>query len=160
MINVKIAPMPDIVRITFFVATIIFGLTLTFTLRRVLEPLTQASRAAVLITPRNRTTRLSSEGIPSEIKPLIGAFNEALGRLENGFTVQQQFLASAAHELQTPLTLIRGQIELQPEIESKELLFREIGRAKDRPYRRFHRGTAVSCRSCSSSLTAGLGKIP
>ncbi len=126
MIGVKIAPMPDIVRFTFFVATIIFGLTLTFTVRRVLKPLRQASRAAASITPRNLTTRLSSEGIPSEIKPLINAFNETLGRLENGFTVQQQFLASAAHELQTPLTLIRGQVELQPEIEDKELLFREI----------------------------------
>ncbi|SFT82019.1 sensor histidine kinase [Paraburkholderia aspalathi] len=126
LIGVKIAPIPDIVRITFFIATIIFGLTLTFTVHRVLQPLRQASRAAALITPRNLTTRLSSEGIPSEIRPLISAFNETLGRLENGFTVQQQFLASAAHELQTPLTLIRGQIELQPEIEDKELLFREI----------------------------------
>lgn len=126
LIGVKIAPIPDIMRITFFAATIIFGLTLTFTVRRVLSPLRQASRAAASITPRNLTTRLSSEGIPSEIKPLISAFNETLGRLENGFTIQQQFLASAAHELQTPLTLIRGQIELQPEIEGKELLFREI----------------------------------
>lgn len=42
------------------------------------------------------------------------AFKETLGRLENGFTVQQQFLDSTAHELQTRLTLIRGQIELQP----------------------------------------------
>ncbi|VWB12722.1 sensor histidine kinase [Burkholderia seminalis] len=126
LIGVKIAPIPKIVRVTFFVATIIFGLTLTFTVRRVLKPLRQASRAAALITPRNLTTRLSSDGIPSEIKPLINAFNEALGRLEKGYMVQQQFLASAAHELQTPLTLIRGQIELQPEIEGKELLFREI----------------------------------
>jgi signal transduction histidine kinase len=92
----------------------------------VLKPLREASSAAALVTPRNLTTRLSSEGIPSEIKPLINAFNEALGILENGFSVQQQFLASAAHELQTPLTLLRGQIELQPEIENKELLFREI----------------------------------
>jgi signal transduction histidine kinase len=53
-------------------------------------------------------------------------FNAALERIENGYIVQQQFLASAAHELQTPLTLIRGQIELQPEIENKDLLFREI----------------------------------
>ncbi|WP_311006728.1 histidine kinase dimerization/phospho-acceptor domain-containing protein [Burkholderia pseudomultivorans] len=56
----------------------------------------------------------------------LNAFNEALGRLENGFTVQPQFLGSAAHELQTPLTLIRGQIELQPGSDGKELLFREI----------------------------------
>jgi signal transduction histidine kinase len=122
----KIEPIPEIVGYTLLIATIIFGLTLTFTVRRVLRPLREASSAAASITPQNLQTRLSVVGLPSEIKPLLTAFNEALARLENGFAVQQQFLASAAHELQTPLTLIRGQIELQPEIENKDLLFREI----------------------------------
>jgi signal transduction histidine kinase len=126
MIGGKVKQIPATVSIIILVTTVIFGLTLTLTVHRVLKPLREASSAAALITPRNLTTRLSPEGIPSEIKPLINAFNEALGRLENGFAVQQQFLAAAAHELQTPLTLIRGQIELQPEIEQKELLFREI----------------------------------
>lgn len=126
LIGAKVRQIPMTVKVTILVATIIFGLTLTFTVHRVLRPLRDASSAAALITPRNLKTRLSLRGIPSEIKPLINVFNDALGRLENGFTVQQQFLASAAHELQTPLTLIRGQIELQPEIENKELLFREI----------------------------------
>ncbi|KML55644.1 ATPase [Burkholderia cepacia] len=126
MIGVKVKQIPAIVKVTILVATIIFGLTLTITVYRVLKPLREASNAAASITPRNLTTRLSLRGIPSEIKPLINAFNDALARLENGFAVQQQFLASAAHELQTPLTLIRGQIELQPGIDDKELLFREI----------------------------------
>lgn len=126
IIEQKIKHIPGIVRITFLVATIIFGFTLTFTVHRVLEPLRQVSHAAALITPRNLAARLPAANIPNEIKPLINAFNAALARLENGFSVQQQFLASAAHELQTPLTLIRGQIELQPEIEGKEQLFREI----------------------------------
>jgi signal transduction histidine kinase len=126
MIGSKVRQIPATVKIITFIAAIIFGLTLTVTVRRILKPLREASSAAALITPRNLTTRLSLKGVPSEIKPLIQAFNEALGRLENGFTVQQQFLASAAHELQTPLTLVRGQIELQPEIADKELLLREI----------------------------------
>jgi signal transduction histidine kinase len=126
MIGSKIRPIPITVRDITFIAAIIFGLTLTVTVHRVLKPLREASRAAASITPRNLTTRLSLQGVPSEIKPLIHAFNEALGRLENGFAVQQQFLASAAHELQTPLTLLRAQIELQPEINDKEQLFREI----------------------------------
>lgn len=126
MIGAKVKQIPAIVKITILLATIVFGLTLTITVHRVLAPLREASDAAASITPRNLTTRLSLRGIPSEIKPLISAFNDALARLENGFAVQQQFLASAAHELQTPLTLIRGQIELQPEIEDKELLFQEI----------------------------------
>ena len=122
----KIEPIPEIVAYTLLIATIIFGLTLTFTVRRVLLPLRVASDSAASITPQNLRTRLSVKGVPSEIKPIITAFNDALARLENGFAVQQQFLASAAHELQTPLTLIRGQIELQPEVENKDLLFREI----------------------------------
>jgi signal transduction histidine kinase len=122
----KIEPLPEIVGITLLIATIVFGLTLTFTVRRVLKPLRDASSAAASITPRNLQTRLSAKGVPSELKPLLTAFNDALARLENGFAVQQQFLASAAHELQTPLTLMRGQIELQPEIQNKELLYREI----------------------------------
>ncbi|MGF6297893.1 MULTISPECIES: sensor histidine kinase [Paraburkholderia] len=126
IINQKIAPIQIIVPVTILVAMVTFGLTLTFTVHCVLRPLREASKAAASITPRNLKTRLSLSGIPSEISPLIRAFNDALGRLENGFAVQQQFLASAAHELQTPLTLIRGQIELQPDIEDKDLLLREI----------------------------------
>lgn len=56
----------------------------------------------------------------------LNGFSETLGRLENRFTAQQQFLASAAHELQTPLTFIRGQIEMQSRGGGKEPLFREI----------------------------------
>ncbi|TKC88294.1 HAMP domain-containing protein [Trinickia terrae] len=126
LVRLKIQPIPRTVETVVFIATIIFGLTLPLTIRRVLRPLREVSQAAAQITPRNLKTRLSTKGIPTELTPLINAFNEALARLENGFKVQQQFLAAAAHELQTPLTLIRGQIELQPEIEEKEQLFREI----------------------------------
>lgn len=126
MIGSKVKQISVTVKIVVLLVAIIFGVTLTFTFHRVLKPLREASSAAALITPRNLRTRLPVQGVPSEIKPLIHAFNETLGRLENGFSVQQQFLASAAHELQTPLTLIRAQIELQPEINGKDLLFREI----------------------------------
>ncbi|VWD18391.1 sensor histidine kinase [Burkholderia lata] len=126
LIMSRIDPIPKTVGIVLVIATIIFGLTLPLTISRVLKPLREVSRAARGIEPRNLKTRLSPNGIPSEIKPLIDAFNDALTRLENGFKVQQQFLADAAHELQTPLTLVRGHIELQPDIRQKALLLREI----------------------------------
>ncbi|KAF1038610.1 MAG: Sensor kinase CusS [Burkholderia lata] len=126
LIMSRIDPIPKTVGIVLVIATVIFGLTLPLTISRVLKPLREVSRAARGIEPRNLKTRLSPNGIPSEIKPLIDAFNDALTRLENGFAVQQQFLADAAHELQTPLTLVRGQIELQPDIRQKALLLREI----------------------------------
>ncbi|MEM5316491.1 ATP-binding protein [Paraburkholderia sp. JHI869] len=113
-------------RINFVLVIVLFGLTMTLAMHRLLQPLRSASRDATLITPRNLSVRLAPAGIPSEIRPLVDAFNEALGRLEDGFAAQQQFLASAAHELQTPLTLLRGQIELQPTLQGKEMLYREI----------------------------------
>ena len=125
-IELKVEPIPAMVKTVLLVAIVLFGLVLPLTLYHVLRPLREVSREAARITPRNLKTRLSTRGVPSEIKPLIDAFNEALARLEKGFAVQQHFLAAAAHELQTPLTLIRGQIELEPDIEGKDRLFREI----------------------------------
>jgi signal transduction histidine kinase len=42
----------------------------------------------------------------------VESFNLVLDRLQRGFRTQQEFLASAAHELKTPLALIRAQVEL------------------------------------------------
>jgi two-component system sensor histidine kinase QseC len=98
--------------INVVLSLIVFTVVILVTLRRTLEPLREASRAAANIAPRNLAARVGTAGVPSELVPLIGAFNAALDRLETGFKLQQRFLATAAHELKTPLSLIRGQIEM------------------------------------------------
>lgn len=113
LVRIKHGAIPKVVAITFLVAVLIFGITMRTTLRRLVKPIREASQAAAGITPQNLTTRLSLQGIPSEMRPLVASFNDALVRLEEGFLAQQTFLAAAAHELQTPLALIRGQIEMQ-----------------------------------------------
>ncbi|WP_198038872.1 sensor histidine kinase [Skermanella stibiiresistens] len=112
-------------------ATTILGLVavtliVLIALRRLLRPLREASAAAGTISPNNLHQRLSTDGMPLEIRPLINAFNNALERLEDGFRVQQEFLASAAHELKTPLALIRGQIELETDFASREMLLMDV----------------------------------
>lgn len=124
--SLKMRPIPRVVAVIVVIAAIVFGLTLPITIRHGLGPLRDVSAAAAGITPYNLHARLPDADVPGEIRPLIDAFNDALARLEVGYTTQQHFLASAAHELQTPLTLLRGQIELQPEIADKALLYREI----------------------------------
>ncbi len=104
------------------IALALFGVGVHFMLRRVLRPLSEASAAASRIDPRNLETRLSAQTMPREMRPLIEAFNEALDRLEKGYRVQQEFLASAAHELKTPLALMRGQVELSESTERETLL--------------------------------------
>jgi len=114
LIRIKGSTIPKATVMTFLVAMLVFGITMRMTLRRLVKPIREVSQAAAGITPQNLTTRLSQQNIPSEMRPLVASFNDALARLEEGYLAQQTFLAAAAHELQTPLTLIRGQIEMQP----------------------------------------------
>ncbi|OUE38722.1 two-component sensor histidine kinase [Billgrantia desiderata SP1] len=96
--------------IVFFMA---FGLCAFITLRYTLKPLRDVSETAAAISPRSLNARLRTAAVPSEIAPLVDSFNRALERLERGYRVQQEFLGNAAHELKTPLALIRAQIELR-----------------------------------------------
>lgn len=94
------------------VLLVVFGLCAWVTLAYSLRPLRQVSVEAAMISPRSLDARLQTVGVPAEILPLIDSFNQALSRLEKGFRIQQNFLAKAAHELKTPLTLIRAEVEL------------------------------------------------
>lgn len=89
----------------------LLGLVLFLLLRRQLAPIQRASQEAQLIEPREPWRRLGTDSIPSEIYPLVHSFNQALDRLEKGFELQQHFLADAAHELKTPLALLKAHLE-------------------------------------------------
>ncbi len=81
------------------------------TLHLGLRPLRRISERAAGIGPATIGERLSLKSTPSEIAPLVGAFNGALDRLEAGWRAQQEFSANAAHELRTPLATLRAQVE-------------------------------------------------
>ncbi|ALV04875.1 signal transduction histidine kinase [Roseateles depolymerans] len=107
---------------------LIFFLTVHLTLRKALQPLRAASAEARRITPRTLDQRLSADAHPREIQPLVQAFNQTLERLQQGFRTQQEFLSSAAHELKTPLALIRAQVELGPDEEHRRYLLEDVDR--------------------------------
>jgi signal transduction histidine kinase len=90
--------------------------------RSVLRPIRLASQAARTVGQNNLSARLPVEPLPTEIRPLVTAFNEVLDRLEVAFGAQQRFFANAAHELKTPLALLRGQLETQGERVAPETL--------------------------------------
>jgi signal transduction histidine kinase len=79
--------------------------------RRALKPLRQASEIAQQIGPARTDIRLPLGEIPSEVRPLVSAINKALDRLDEGFRLQREFTADAAHELRTPLSILRTRVE-------------------------------------------------
>ena len=78
---------------------------------RALLPVVDVSRMAGAIDPARMDVRLPTNDLPREIQPLVDAVNQALDRLEAGFRVQREFTADAAHELRTPLSVLRARID-------------------------------------------------
>lgn len=60
------------------------------------------------ITEANLSERIEVRGAPAELKPLASSFNTMLGRLEESFSRQKQFLSDASHELRTPTSIIKS----------------------------------------------------
>lgn len=79
------------------------------------------SRSALLPVQRisNRVKNMSDlkERIPlprakDEISELANTFNRLLDRMESAFVSQDRFIANASHQLKTPLTIIKGELEM------------------------------------------------
>ncbi|MCZ8092861.1 MAG: ATP-binding protein [Acidovorax sp.] len=104
----------------------VFLIATHLTLQRMLHPLRAASIEAQNISPQTLDARLQARDLPDELTPLVEAFNRALDRLQAGFRTQQEFLANAAHELKTPLALIRAQIEMVPPTQRNPFLLQDV----------------------------------
>ncbi|MDQ3676664.1 MAG: HAMP domain-containing histidine kinase [Actinomycetota bacterium] len=78
---------------------------------RVLAPVRRVTETARLISETDLTRRIEVEG-DDEIAGLGRTFNAMLDRLQAAFAMQKDFVSDAGHELRTPITIIRGHLEL------------------------------------------------
>jgi signal transduction histidine kinase len=94
--------------VPFILAALVIGV---YTIRNSLAPLAAVARQAASITPSETHHRLTQEGLPRELEPLVAAVNGAIDRLDEGFRRQREFTADAAHELRTPLAILAAHLE-------------------------------------------------
>lgn len=102
---------------------------------RALLPLREVTRTIDGIGPANLADRLPVRQPVDEIGELSTRFNELLGRLQAAQESSRRFLGEVAHQIKTPLTLVKGEASLvldrsRPAVEYEQAL-RRIGRAAD-----------------------------
>ena len=79
--------------------------------QRALKPVVLITRTAEAITARALDQRIPAVAADRELSRLVDVINSMLDRLEKSFGQAIRFSADAAHDLQTPLTILQGELD-------------------------------------------------
>ena len=91
---------------------ILTGLSGVFLVQLTLRPVDQMIETIHQITAENLKLRLTIPGSNDEIESLAKTFNQMIARLDEAFTTQRQFMEDISHELKTPLSVLKGELEV------------------------------------------------
>jgi signal transduction histidine kinase len=95
----------------FVFAVLLSGATAWFAVRQGLAPLRDAAAEVAKIELDSLSKPLLPTDVPVEVSPFVDAVNEALRRLDAWAIRQRRITANAAHELRTPLAVMRARLE-------------------------------------------------
>ncbi|MBK6008009.1 sensor histidine kinase N-terminal domain-containing protein [Ramlibacter ginsenosidimutans] len=99
------AVLPQLLLVAITVAIVWFGVS------RGLAPL-QRLRRAVSDRSHLDLSPIALDDVPGEVRPLVEEVNALMARLARTFDFQSRFVADAAHQLKTPVSGLKAQIEL------------------------------------------------
>lgn len=91
-----------------------------------LEPLRVAARKVEEIGPGDVTTRIPEAGLPREVLALARGVNRAFDRLQTAIGSQKSFIADAAHELRTPVAVLKAHVAVLPRFAGIDALREEV----------------------------------
>lgn len=79
--------------------------------QRMLRPVRDMTSVAKVASANTLDDRIGYDGPDDELKELADTFDAMLDRLERAFEAQRRFGSNAAHELKTPLAVMRAEID-------------------------------------------------
>lgn len=97
-----------LVSVFLCILTVIFGILLT---QRFVDPLADVIAAAEKVAAGDLTTRIKPTKRKDDLAALIGHFNHMTEELERNDRERREMTADIAHELRTPITIMRGRLE-------------------------------------------------
>ena len=99
-----------------------------FGIKLALKPLASIERDLAKRSPTE--LKPLKTAVPREVRPFVVAINHFLERLEDSFDQMQTFIAGAAHQIRTPLSSLRAQIELATDEKDPEALRDMLAKAQ------------------------------
>ncbi|MEO8261224.1 MAG: ATP-binding protein [Pseudolysinimonas sp.] len=99
---------------------LIIGLIGWLVAGRLLAPIRRLRLAAEDITATDRGTRIPVEG-RDDVSALTATVNDMLDRLDEALTGQRRLLDDVRHELKTPITIVRGHVELMNSADPRDV---------------------------------------
>ena len=90
-----------------------------------LAPLKRLQRAVASRSHRD-CSPVVVDNVPGEVGPLLRSINELLVRLDRVLTLQSRFVSDAAHQLKTPMAVLKAQFELALREENPERLRQSV----------------------------------
>jgi heavy metal sensor kinase len=105
------------------VAVLVAALGVWWITRKALQPLQEVAAAAEHIDAKALNQRLPGPRTQDEVGRLVQVLNHSFDRLERSFAQATRFSSDASHELKTPLTIMRGEIEsaLKAEVDNPRI---------------------------------------
>ncbi|MCB2038915.1 MAG: sensor histidine kinase, partial [Ottowia sp.] len=123
--------------------------------RRALRPVESAATEVASLTPE-RLRAVDTRGVPSEVAGFMRATNQLLDRLRTAAAAQRTFVADAAHQLRTPLAVMR--------VEAAELLAQPHPETMKPALKRLHgaaeRGSRLAQQLLALARAEGMGIDP
>lgn len=112
----------------FLPLTIVTLLVMPLVIHRAMRGVRRLALQARQLDIGKAGARLDTQLVSTEIAPLVTAFNDAIGKVQQGYAARDKFLADAAHELRVPIAVVQARLSQLPQGALKAQLLNDVAR--------------------------------